>query len=251
MAVAENKCGVVYAAFGGRFRDEAVRSAASVKYHTKLETCVVTDEPLNGFDRVVITSAPHNCAYRGNASQITALQLSPYEYTLLLDADTYACMNFTPMFGILDYYDVAMTRALDVEWTNLHVPDWFGKHSSGLILLRRNERTEGFLSEWHKLYWEMDSWSNQTSMTIALWNAIQRGLRFFTLPREYECKLPNIQTLRERVRFIHSGHIPGMEYPMKQISKWINCAIGGPGRLYMPGKRLQKYVYASERWESV
>jgi len=230
--------GIVYAAMGDRYLQDVAVSIASARQNTDLPVCVYTNKPDAVDADVVIESPPIRARVR-LGSQISALLLTPYDYTLMLDADTYVCRDVTPLFDILDTYDVATMRALQPQ------DHWFPTYSSGFILARKNEAVTAMLEHWRELYLSSDVWSNQRSLRRALFHAVSNGLQLFELASEVEFKLPNIQIVLDAPWVLHTGTEGRDRFELgpelcKQVSR------GKEFCLYIPGDG--RYRYKKGEW---
>jgi hypothetical protein len=98
---------------GGRapYLDEISQAIESLRQHSKIEVALITDTidlPVN-FTRM-FSSVIHFDSSRvkgGWGDKIVALPLSPFDYTMFLDADVHICSNFDHIFKVLDFVDMA------------------------------------------------------------------------------------------------------------------------------------------------
>jgi hypothetical protein len=201
--------GVVLVATGAEtYIARAARAAASVTRHAPgLAVDLYTDKPrdLPVFDRVHVLENPW---FR---SKIDALAGARFERTLYMDADILALADFSDVFDVLDRFDIALAQ----DWyrnSPLHHTFWrkplppaFPMFNGGLIALRRNPATAGFLQDWEAAIRASDTGRDQISLRELLWDS---DLRIATLPEEYN--LLWIQGLRHwntdfaAPRLIHS-----------------------------------------------
>lgn len=233
--------GIVYAAVGPRYLIEARQSAESARLKCDLPIAALTYNPddTSAFD-VVMEANPVQAKY-GTSYQIQALMMSPFDRTLMLDADTYVCQDPTPLFEILDNYDFALRRA------PAYIDHWFPIYSTGVILARNNEAVQSLCNDWLVRFRESEHWSNQHVLRDALLEAIPAGLRFFEFGPEVELKLCGIQWLRSKVYILHTGH----EYKDRfELSPQLCNQLGGVcGRVYIPERGCFKFRQGE--WVSV
>jgi len=118
------------------YTDLAAWSAQRIRRHLDLPVCLVTDvRPKNShqFDHVVISDAEASSHRRQfpwrNHGRFRAGELSPYDETLLLDADYVVCSDQLATLFDCDHDIVSMRWAYDI--TSLRTYDnhnFFGRH---------------------------------------------------------------------------------------------------------------------------
>jgi hypothetical protein len=107
---------------GGRrpYLDEIARSLASLKQHSKIEVALITDtidlpENFTGmFSSIIPFDSSH--VKGGWGDKIVALPLSPFDYTMFLDADVHICSNFDHIFKVLDFVDMAFVLEQETKF---------------------------------------------------------------------------------------------------------------------------------------
>jgi hypothetical protein len=124
----------------------------------------------------------------GYRAKIIALQESPFDTTVLLDADTYVLRDLSEIFELLERFDMCAAHAPNrVTVTIPGVSRAFPEFNTGVIGLRRNERTDQLLTDWLRLYDEMlpdqPPSSDQPAFRRAVYAAAD--LRFTVLPPEF------------------------------------------------------------------
>jgi len=127
--------GVLYVAFGERWRLEAKDSLASLRQVSEVPVAIVTDSPWSDEPQpnlFVVRSAGSGFAVKPQH----ILTSSPFEKTLFIDTDTRIIKDPTPAFGLLSYYDIGVRFGgpqLNEE------PDllFHTQCNSGVILFRR------------------------------------------------------------------------------------------------------------------
>lgn len=134
------KQGAVIFAFDNEkvcYRDLAVWSAARIQNHLDLPVTLITDSPMHKkhhFDQVIITDAPTGNGDRFgtwmNKSRYRAFELSPYDKTVLLDADLVVASDQINTLFKVDQEILAMRWAYDCtgrrDYRDLN---FFGRHS--------------------------------------------------------------------------------------------------------------------------
>ncbi len=102
--------GICYVAYGHSARVEAAESIKSLREHCDLPVAVISDKPLRapGIAHVYAPDADPG----GRLAKLSLDQLSPFDATLYLDADTRVHGDISTGFGILgDGWDVAIATS--------------------------------------------------------------------------------------------------------------------------------------------
>jgi len=186
-----NDQGVIYIATGERYVEMAAMSARSLKTHCPgLPVHIFTDcdtASYDCFDSSTKISDPN----RKYGAKVDHFYETPYQRTLYLDADTRVCEDITPMFDLLDRYDIAMAHApLGRNYKSLkkyigQAPIIFSALNSGVILYKRTDPVIEFLKNWKKAFYEDGRESDQITLREQLWLT---DLRLWILPQEYHCR---------------------------------------------------------------
>ena len=206
-----SQCGVIYAATGPRaYADLAARSALSVKRHNpdlQVDLYTDVDHGHDVFDRVHILSDPWA------RSKIDALRQSRFERTLMLDCDTICTAPFPEVFEALDRFELAAAYdyrpngTLSFTVWRTRVPIAMPQLNSGVLAVRKSERTDAFLRDWAAAVKDHDIGRDQPSFRELLYTS---DLRFLVLPEAYNL----LQVSRLSVwmwsdlapRIVHSPH---------------------------------------------
>jgi len=192
--------GVVYVAEGERHVRGATLSVASLRRVMPDVAVVVARGTVEGTQPLEVNEAD---AYR---AKILALQRSPFDVTLLLDADTYVACDLSEIFDLLDDFDVCAAHSPNRGAMILPEIPWsFPEFNTGVIGLRRNDTTDRLLAEWLRLYDEMlpdrpPSW-DQPSFRRAVYQA--SDLRVAVLPPEFNQRFEMSGFCGQSVRILH------------------------------------------------
>ena len=169
--------GALYVAYGEKARALARESIRSLKsFAPRLPVAVVSDSPLDVADHNII----HVEVDKGARAQKTRMySLSPFRRTLYLDADTKVLDSPTAGFGLLDYVDTVFAQdpkrsfalvnwpahdPAEVAATKAELPtEALCYYNSGVILFRRNERTQALFHGWHR---EWKRWQKHDQMAL-------------------------------------------------------------------------------------
>jgi hypothetical protein len=178
--------GYVYAAVGHAYVTLARRSARALRLVEPLATIdlftdKVIDDPV--FERV------HLLDHISRRPKIEALQRSRFARTVYLDADTLAIAPISELFDLLGHFDIALAaEAKRADSRNLRqddampVPHAFAPLNSGVIALRRSDRTTDFLLRWHQRVHDGTQKYDQMALREMLYRS---DLRLYVLPGEY------------------------------------------------------------------
>jgi hypothetical protein len=207
-AEAAPRDGVVFVATGAGYVALAADAAASLRrVSPTLPIDLFTDAPadLPVFDRVHILENPWR------RSKIDGLRLSRFERTLFLDADVKALAPVDDVFELLDRFDIALAhdQMRNGDWPNKTwrrmPPNAFAELNSGVIALRRSDRTDAFLRRWAEAVRESDHPRDQPALRELLWES---DLRLAILPEEYNLmvvsRLSSWWTWSPAPRIVHS-----------------------------------------------
>lgn len=156
---------------------------------------------------------------RGRLAKLYAMLLSPYEYTVFLDADVFPCTTASELLLLLlgggpghmfSLYDVMMAvnhkGGMTVEpmkCAHVASPQAFAMANSGVIFFRaRAPGVRHFLARWLELYaLEAEELYDQCTMRTALLHAALAGnVSFYALPPFW-----NFRKWRDRLQ-IRQGH---------------------------------------------
>jgi hypothetical protein len=210
--------GYLYVVVGQRsYLNEAVRSVESLRrYDPGADvTVLVTPElaadtrSLGVFDRVVERA--------GSAtSMIEALQFrarhaygaSPYERTLMIDADTWFLADPRPLFNLLQHFEMAMTPAsvdrAEPIVEGARVPE-LSPFNAGVILFRRDPDVQALFEAWSAAYdrhlaeYRFDQ--------VAFMEALAGSrCRVFPLKNNWNVRIPFHEKLFGRAMLIHGRH---------------------------------------------
>jgi len=143
------------------------------------------------------------------------IQESPYERTMVIDADTYVVDAVPELFPLLDHFDCAANHEeyLNTDWLSHYprtdIPASFPELNTGVLMLKRSERMDRVLEDWGNLYKAyLDEGAGRKINDQPFFRvALYRGeARVATLTREYNCKFRGQGYLNGPVKIIH-GHV--------------------------------------------
>ena len=221
--------GVLYIVSGDKYLRAAIHSARSVRLHEPgLPIHLFTADPNSPilaaaqgvFDGIDKIENPHR------RSKLEYFAKSPFERTLYLDSDTELVAPIRQMFGILDRFDMALCHA---HWRNHPVtsqvwktklPYSYPQFNSGVMLYKRNEKTDRFFKEWQQNFAAAGLPQDQVTLRETMWAS---DVRLYTLPPEYNIRFWKYLKLWEKgevePRILHMQKFH--DGPLWFVKNWI------------------------------
>ncbi len=249
------KSGVIYCAFGEIHLKRALISAASFRKHNPDIQCgIVTDKKTNKthWDHVIINKSECPNEALRMIHKIETLILSPYEYTLYLDTDTFILDRTDELFALLKKYDLAichghnrllrykMQHGLD-EFSGLinppvtiDIPYSFSPLQGGVIVFKKNKDVIAFLEKLKTDFLEKNYFDDQAIIRKLLW---EHDLKIYILPPEY-----NTNSLSQLRRWRNEGFveaIPKIFHYTRNKHDNIEKVI----RIYLNKSRIHIFLY--------
>jgi len=220
--------GVLYIATGEKYRDEACRSAESLKAQMPdLPVTIMTNAPVDApvFNQVIIIPTP----YYGYSDKVQQMYSSPYELTLFLDTDTYVCDDISEMFILLERFDMAAAHApfrfssIDAGFPKDYlldgIPDSFPEMNTGVVLFKKSPRVARFFATWVALQQDALKCESNPPDQVSFRQALfESELRLATLTPEYNCRFIAPTFVCGTVKILHGQH---SELPF--IARQINA----------------------------
>lgn len=231
--------GVIFVATGRKFADEAAASRESLRRHMPslpviLWTDAANDSLRAAFDEVRLVENPEHSF----ADKVAPLLESPFEKTLFLDTDTEVCEPLEDLFLMLDRFDVLAVHApMRVTWPQPAIPDGFVEVNSGVLVWRKNERTERVFRNWLMFYRAHKEATGQPDDQPALRRALyESDVRLGILPAEYNFRtvLPGFAG-RGPVRILHGRDLKSVA---RRVNRYRGCRVVVPGDRELSGSRL-------------
>ena len=213
--------GVVYAVFGRQAQGLCIRSIHSLlRYNKGMPVAVVGDIRTELYGAKWIEWPKDKAVYNGKRKRRFQFEsgivrpalydLSPFDQTLYLDADTEIRGDITPGFDFLSSCDLALAQhrhPLDyyVKSRGKSKPEWkqtiaeFGRGddlyiNSGVIFWKKNDLTKELFRLWHEEWMRFPNWNEQLSLMRAIRK--MNGLWTTYLPREiWNTNHPNGNTI--------------------------------------------------------
>lgn len=234
--------GFVYVATGTAYLAEAQRSAASLRrHHRDIPICLVTDRApadRTPFDEIML---------RADAQQKPIDKLlawhCPYERAVFLDTDTCIFGDLSPLFDLLDRFDLAVLQDVNRGWSYElpGVPACFTEFNTGVIAFRRTPGVGAFFANWRRNHEHLGRTGGFVNDQPAFRQTLYASdLRVAPLPSEFHflANFPN--ALLWKVRLIHARG--NLEEMARQIDERLGC------RVFIPEVGVVTRFAGRRRW---
>ncbi|HUT88869.1 MAG TPA: hypothetical protein VMY37_05205 [Thermoguttaceae bacterium] len=239
--------GIVYVAFGEEYIKVGAASAHSVRQWAYIPIHVVTNrEPGEHRDRwpegttfdYMPVSDEQNRSIRTHIDTLT-----PFDRTLLLDADVYCASNKALVpFDYLERFDMVVVTyktlgadpglRIHKDWGPLCQHLGTGGHfcyCGGILYFRKGARVTDFFSTWHRFWEQSGQGRDMLPMFTALWRS---QVRFLPMPG------PDVWIGQKHGVFRHSAgtqipQLPPMRHKFKpngSAGEWVKVTMKGPPR---------------------
>ena len=212
--VERESIGIIYMSFGEKAAAAVRESAASLRrVGLQIPVCVIGSTPAEGLPFVEWTGkSPFDASERTNfqfrAGRVKPLlyELSPFDRTLYLDADTQFVDDILPGFEALGEYDIAIAREnLTLQqlynkklagWEiNLQERDATVKElgagpnvfflNSGVFFFRKSPAVQAGMARWHEAWMEWQQWDEQLAFMRAFYRTPEARVKI--LDPEWNC----------------------------------------------------------------
>lgn len=182
-------CGIVYIAIGEKAKQFAERSIEALRRCNDFEVTIFTEKHCD------VQDAFQTSKEISRSLKTRLYDLSPYDYTLYIDADTFPDGDVSPGFETLaGGWDMAIiyssSQGPEMMW---HIgktereltAELYGfrplQLQGGVMYFKRNERVENFFTTWHRewLIWKEE---DQAALLRALYKS---PLKYWMLGRPF------------------------------------------------------------------
>jgi len=183
----------------------AVVSAKSVKkYHPDLNITLYSNLDIefdDVFDNIVKVDKleTHHMIWQ---KKWEYLSMSPYDISLHLDADTYACDDFSEIFQLMDHFDMSIPMSPHYFSRSIRgVPVCFPELAGGVVLWKKNDKTKKFIEDMiEELKFKRRYCTDELYIRKLLYNS---DIRYSVLPMEYNCVLTHPGYLFGKIKIAH------------------------------------------------
>ena len=235
--------GFVYVATGSGYVEEAARSAHSVRrHHPDVPICLITDQAVAVGDPFTTVQAPRGPVEHKPIDKLLALE-APYERCLFLDTDTAAFDDLTPVFALLDRFELAAHQDVNRGW-NYELPDVpvaCPEFNTGVLAFRNEPLVHDLFRDWRRHYELLRKTrgliNDQPSFRRAVYHS---RLRIAPLPSEFHFlgNVPNY--VMWNVRLVHARG------DLEAIARRANEQLGG--RAYIPDVGVLQSFHGRGHW---
>lgn len=228
----EHKKGIMYIAFGTEYVRDAIKSAKSLKRHNdSFGTTLICDEIVENdvFDRVNVVSDDNNNWGSNSHPKMYYLQDSPYQQTLYLDNDTLVLSDLSPVFNLLDRFDIGAAHApvrqyeTEDKYPVEHVPPSFPEYNSGVVIYDNNSKINGFFDSWVRNYERLSAEGVRVDQPSFRKSLYESNVSIATLPSEYNCRTVKSGYVQEEVKIVH-----GSNKNLAKVGRRLNKRAGTP-----------------------
>jgi len=216
--------GVLYIASGKKYVDEAKSSAQSLRRQMPdIQITIATSDNVDSdlFNNVI----DYESEYPDIGKSIITPELMAYDKTLFLDTDTYIAKPIDELFEILEDYDMCFARGNG----SISLPkpyDAWKEFNTGVVGFRTNDKVASFLKKWgenyDKLLEETKITRDQPAFGVSIFES---DLRYFVLPRRYNCRLPRGGYVGDDIKIGH-GRLDGFNLDLKHAVEQLNQRNG-------------------------
>ena len=211
--------GVLFIATGARHRREACAAVKHCRPHLKgRPVALVTDAPASIPHGLFEQVLPHPGPRHSYRDKIEPLISPPFKRTLYLDTDAELIHPVCDLFALLEHVECLACHA-PVRfhgWKDPAIPDGFCEVNSGVIGLQHCTNSEELIGHWLMSYDRIGVKEDQASLRISLWEGINRGLKFYVLPTEYNIRTTKPWTVGRGnpARIIHGRLTPRQRWKL-------------------------------------
>ncbi len=192
----DHSVGIIYMAFGQKAADAVRKSMISLKtIGLDIPVCVVGDTAIQGVQFIewkgespYDASQPPNFQFRAGRVKPKLFDLSPFDYTLYVDADTEFVGDIRPGFALLDSVDIAVAEEIktigqlynqpragweiNIQERDATIVEMGGADfkflNSGVIFFRKSEIVKATFEEWHRQWLVWQQWDEQMALMRAI-----------------------------------------------------------------------------------
>ncbi len=195
--VHDESIGILYMCFGQRAAAEVRKSMASLRnLGLSIPVCVVGDTPVKGAQFIEWTgespfdaSQRQNFQFRAGRIKPFLVELTPFQRTLYIDADTEFMSDFVKGFEMLGEYDMALAEELlsigqlynkeragweiNVVERDQTIQELGGDPkkkflNSGVVFFRKCPQVAALFKAWHCQWMRFQQWDEQLALMRAL-----------------------------------------------------------------------------------
>lgn len=148
--------------------------------------------------------------------KIDSVSNSPFDRTIHMDLDSWLVEPMPELFQLLGGFDIALPHADYHQVYPVNVPASFPEYNGGLIVWRKNERTDAFFADWRRRFLrdhatrydekKVSFFPCQPSLREALFHS---DVRIATIPSEYHWT--GIGYVQGKVKLVHKRPDPMSE----------------------------------------
>lgn len=222
-----SKAGFVFAATGAKYTSLARQAAASVRaVHPHLPIDFFTDQELDQAEFDIV----HKLEEPGFRPKFEAITRSRFEHTIYLDADLFVVADISDLFWLLSKYDLvaAQVEGRNASWARQifrsELPNAFPQINSGVMAIRKNERTERLMKQVQFAIKQYDLKMDQVALRELLWLS---DVSVYIMPGEY-----NVRSVSHVVGRTYASSAPRVLHSSKFHKNMRNGKVPTPRQIY-------------------
>lgn len=207
--VQDQTIGIIYMGFGKKAGEEIRKSMSTLRnVGLDIPVCVVGDTPVRGAQFIewegespFDPTQKRNFQFRAGRVKPKLYQVTPFERTMYIDADTEFIADISTAFELLDTYDIAIANEMltigklynknlagweiniierDATIAELGTPDIFFLNS-GVMFFRKNPTVARLMDEWSRQWIRWQQWDEQLALMRALNNVPEARLKVLSV----------------------------------------------------------------------
>lgn len=219
--------GFVFAASGTKYTALAFQAADSVKaLHPTVPIDLYTDQSVDdgAFDMV------HQLEKSWFRPKFEAISRSRFDRTVYLDSDLVVVADVLDLFWVLDRYDMAAAhvQSRNASWATetwrTTLPNSFPQINSGVMAVKKNERTDYLMSQVEAVIREFDLKMDQAALRELIWLS---DVSLYVLPSEY-----NVRGSKKIVGKIPTSSAPRILHSSKFHKRMQSNKATSPKEIY-------------------
>jgi len=195
--------GFFYVATGSNYYDEALFSAKTLKESNSGVSIAIATDSMEVNDLFDIKIPIKSCG-NGYLDKIRWMRESPFDNTIFLDTDTYIAGDLSPIFYVLQKFDLVVCQAPFREIFSIpNIPISFPEMNTGMIAYKRG--TEDFFFKWeetHSKKYLPLKLHDQPAFRETLYKST---VKFLITIEEYNCRF-RMGFAQQKVIVLHDRH---------------------------------------------
>lgn len=227
--------GIIYYATGKKYYKQAEKSAKSVKKHNEIPITIFTnrfsrDAPKESIFDNIITIEHNDYPF---LDRIRYFKQTPYEKSIYLDTDTIVSGDITPIFHMLDRFDIVaridpFRNTAGKHWgthqAKIDVPEAFPEYQCGVLGFRNTKIIKELFDDWKTRYSEVVD-KDLIDQPFFRESVYHSRARIGTLPSEYNLLVDNLNSLQQKAKIFHFNGNYSDKYRFPVLGSETKCEV--------------------------